>query len=215
MRLEAKTRGGCVAMNEAAAVRVVARHDPVGDGGRGGRTRVAFGFAPKEKKDKFSAERSEVESLKRELDKYADEMDSREEAMKRESSAVKEEQVSLKKSVALVVAVVIVSVVGIVVYLFTNLDAIAKRQIESYGSSLTGSHKSFVGRSAPVPRLEITGREADSIPRSKPAATVQSSTSSIGIGDFPNPASAMSGRNALFTARMRPSRFTWTWICAP
>ena len=46
---------------------------------------------------------------------------------------------SLKKSIALVVAVVIVSVVGIVVYLFTNLDAIAKRQIESYGSSLTGS----------------------------------------------------------------------------
>lgn len=46
---------------------------------------------------------------------------------------------SLKKSVALIVGVVLVSLVGIVVYLVTDLDAIAKRQIESYGSALTGS----------------------------------------------------------------------------
>ena len=35
--------------------------------------------------------------------------------------------------------VIVVGLMAIIVYLYTNLDAIVKREIESYGSKLTGT----------------------------------------------------------------------------
>ncbi len=45
----------------------------------------------------------------------------------------------MKKQILVVAAVVVVAVVGVVVYLYTNLDSIVKREIESYGSAMTGT----------------------------------------------------------------------------
>ena len=45
----------------------------------------------------------------------------------------------MKKQVLIVAAVVVVALVGVVVYLYTNLDGIVKRQLESYGSAMTGT----------------------------------------------------------------------------